>query len=69
MSGRALGERQEACLRSLREFGCWHRRGSWTWDTDSGTTRIMESLVRRGLVVKRHEGRGTVYYPTKEDAP
>ena len=49
---RPLGRVQEHVLRALSEFGSWHPRCGWLWDTDSGTARIMESLVRRGLVEK-----------------
>jgi hypothetical protein len=62
-----LGERQEAVLRSLREYGRWHQRCGWVWDSASGTERILETLIRRGLVRKRKCKVGfstlTVYYP------
>jgi DNA-binding PadR family transcriptional regulator len=50
---RPLGETQRDVLASLkRSGGYWHAGCGWYWDTHSGTTRIMESLLRRGLVEK-----------------
>lgn len=48
-----LGSTQQAVLHSLRDHGGYWQSGcGWLWDTDSGTMRIMESLVKRGLVIK-----------------
>ncbi len=61
-----LGEVQRLVLRSLHEHGFWSTTGcGWLWDTNSGTTRIMESLVRRGLATKTVEGRKTIYKPVE----
>lgn len=54
-----LGSTQKSILQALREHGSWHNRGfgcGWVWDSRSGTQKVLESLVRRGLVVKDHEG-------------
>ena len=48
-----LGKNQRAMLDCLkRHNGYWHSGCGWYWDTDSGTRRILDSLVRRGLVVR-----------------
>lgn len=47
-----LGVNQQGVLRSLREHGPYRPGCGWLWDTPSGTVRILESLVRRGLVEK-----------------
>jgi len=50
---RPLGENQQIILRSLLDnSGYWHVGCGWYWDTYSGTTRLMESLLKRGLVTK-----------------
>jgi hypothetical protein len=50
---RSLGETQQDVLDSLREHGgYWHPGCGWLWDTHSGTVKIMESLLKRGLVTK-----------------
>ncbi len=63
---RKLGSVQESVLNSLREYGSWHRGGFWYWDTNSGTERIMESLVKRGVATKRQDKHRTIYEPVKE---
>jgi hypothetical protein len=51
---RKLGEVQQGVLRSLREFGYWiPEHSGWVWDNTSGTQRVLESLVKRGLVTKQ----------------
>jgi len=46
-----LGSTQKSVLRSLTQHsGFWHRGCGWLWDTYSGTERVLDSLVRRGLV-------------------
>ncbi len=47
-----LGNNQKSCLRSLEEHKGWTRGCGWYWDTWSGTVRLMESLVTRGLAEK-----------------
>ena len=48
-----LGINQQGVLDSLRQHrGFWQAGCGWLWDTDSNTTRIMESLVKRGLVTR-----------------
>lgn len=46
-----LGETQKSVLSSL-DRGPWHEWCGWIWDTPSGTRRILNSLVKRGLVVR-----------------
>jgi hypothetical protein len=52
---RPLGKNQLGCLRALGRHGYWASGwgSGWTWHSDSETRRILDSLVRRGLV--RHE--------------
>lgn len=50
-----LGEVQRSVLQSLAKphhRGCWYSGCGWIWTTTSGTTKIMESLLKRGLVTK-----------------
>ncbi len=49
---RPLGSNQISVLRSLRDYSPYP--GGWFWDNHSGTVRILESLVKRGLVDKKH---------------
>jgi hypothetical protein len=49
---RPLGETQQAVLKSLSREGFWFDGCGWLWDNRSGTTKIMESLLKRGLVTK-----------------
>ena len=59
---RPLGETQIDMLWSLQSHGSWHDCGcGWLWDTPSGTVRILDSLVRRGLV--RRQERKIKSYP------
>ena len=48
----ALGRIQKQVLDRLKEYGSWKSGVAWNWDTDSNTARILESLVRRGLVTR-----------------
>ncbi len=51
--GRPLGKNQEHLLKTLRERnGVWHPHCGWISTNQSGTVRLLESLVKRGLVVK-----------------
>lgn len=48
-----LGQNQAAVLRALRQHGIWYGGGfgcGWNWTNESGTRKILDSLVRRGLV-------------------
>lgn len=49
-----MGETQRDVLRSLAKphRGFWYSGCGWLWNTKSGTTKIMESLLKRGLVTK-----------------
>lgn len=49
---RGLGERQKGVLAALKTHKQWYVGCGWLWDTHSGTTLIMDSLVARGLVTK-----------------
>lgn len=58
-----LGKNQRGLLLNLRDRGSWHTSDngcSWLWDTPSNTKKILDTLVKRGLV---HEEHG-VYTPT-----
>lgn len=54
---RPLGATQRSVLESLVRNGHWHSffTCGWVWDNASNTTRIMESLVRRGLAQKERK--------------
>lgn len=53
-SNRPLGENQLDILWSLQDYGPWHDCGcGWMWDTKAGTIRLLDSLVRRGLIRAR----------------
>ena len=45
-----LGQTQKDLLNCLGERGSWHPGCGWIWSNPSTTTRILNSLVRRGLV-------------------
>lgn len=48
---RKLGKTQAEVLRSLRNHhGFYHQCCGWVWDNHSGTIKILDSLVKRGLV-------------------
>ncbi len=42
-------------MKALAEHGRWHSMCGWTWTNDSETLKVLESLVRRGVVVKTLE--------------
>ena len=57
-----LGKNQVSLLNCLHRHGRYGPWCGWLWDTDSGTKRILESLVKRGLVrKKRHEQHGSEF--------
>jgi DNA-binding PadR family transcriptional regulator len=47
---RPLGENQRAVLAALRRHGSYHNGGGWTWSGHLSTVRILDTLVKRGLV-------------------
>lgn len=49
---RKLGSIQVSLLNSLVEHGGWHQTCGWVWDTQSGTERRLDILVKRKLVRK-----------------
>lgn len=53
---RKIGDVQRHVLRSLVDHKDWHENSGWLWDTTGNTTRIMESLLKRGLVTKTMDG-------------
>lgn len=60
---RELGDRQRSCLRALASHGHYPGTG-WLYDNHSGTIKILESLVRRGLVDKEDRpARGRLFNP------
>ena len=72
---RPLGEVQTHVLQCLKEHGSWSVMAGWVWNTQSNTKRILDSLVKRGLVTKKTEWSGhdmsrgtTVYLPTTQKA-
>lgn len=44
-----LGKNQRDMLASMQRHVCWFEGCGWLWDTPSGTRRILDGLVRRGL--------------------
>jgi hypothetical protein len=42
-------------LELLDEHELWHPRAGWIWNTDGGTIRLLETLVKRGLVIRQVE--------------
>ncbi len=58
------GEVQQSVLKSL-DRGPWHEHCGWLWDTPSGTRRILNSLVKRGLVVHETLPSGTEQWRKK----
>lgn len=52
-SQRKLGNAQLHCLTFLGKGSTWRYGGinGWLWDTSSGTQRILDKLVERGLAV------------------
>ena len=54
---RELGHVQKDVLEMLRRNGVWSDSWlcRWMWDTPSGTKKIMDSLVKRGLVEEKLE--------------
>jgi DNA-binding MarR family transcriptional regulator len=60
-----LTPNQARVLRNLRDSKSqeWNsHRHQWLFDTPSGTIRILDALVKKGLVVKE----GNSYRPTEE---
>lgn len=55
-----LGKTQYEVLQTLVRKGVWFPGCGWTWDTVSGTTRIMDSLLMKDAAFKM-SGK---YYPT-----
>lgn len=47
-----LGSDQWSILRSMCEQGGWSKGSGWVWSNPSGTTKLSESLVKRGLLFR-----------------
>jgi hypothetical protein len=47
-----LGSTQIKVLKSLVKRGSWYAGCGWMWDTRSGTERLMEALVKKGVATK-----------------
>ena len=47
-----IGKTQAAMLSALDRHGHWSRTAGWSWKNNSTTERLLESLVKRGLVEK-----------------
>ncbi|MGL5386667.1 MAG: hypothetical protein ACRDCA_12565 [Serratia sp. (in: enterobacteria)] len=52
MSALKLGKNQQSCLEWLYSRKGWFPGCGWIWNGRSGTIRIMESLVKKGVAVK-----------------
>lgn len=44
-----LGNSQRYVLKALKKHRGWYPMCGWIWNTRSGTIRILDSLVKRGL--------------------
>ena len=55
---RKLGKNQEGVLKALHDHGNYHptRLCGWRWSTEADTKRILDTLVKRGLVTINDEG-------------
>ena len=64
---RKLGEIQVNVLNALSEHGDWHptKICGWTWDNDSHTKKVLDSLVNRELVEINEEGFYTLVWKGK----
>lgn len=51
---RKLGDNQRSVLVALADHGRWYAGCGWIWDGNSGTVRILDTLIRRRLVVRRN---------------
>lgn len=47
-----LGNIQREVYQALMEHGRWHSGCGWIWDNYSTTTRLLESLVKRGVAYR-----------------
>ena len=50
-----MGKTQTEVLRCLHKHGWWSNGCGWIWGNASATTRILESLVKRGLATRTEE--------------
>jgi hypothetical protein len=76
MSAQPLGKKQKSILESLKGHKLYYPGCGWYWDTPSGTVKLLESLVKRGLARKVREKRSVyssraldidVYYPVEDE--
>ena len=56
-----IGTTQQSCLESLYQRKGWYPMCGWIWNNRSVTIRIMETLVKRGLVDKSGTAETPVY--------
>lgn len=52
---RKLGSLQVEMLRCLRQHGYFYAGCGWIWQNYSITTRVLDSLVKRGLVIRTEQ--------------
>lgn len=52
---RKLGHVQRHVLSALNGWGYYYPGCGWRWGNTSTTVRVLESLVRRGLVIRTEE--------------
>jgi len=50
---RPLGKTQQAVLEALKRAGGWSELSGWHWGGAGATERVLDTLVRRGLVERR----------------
>lgn len=48
---KTLGVNQLAVFNAVKKHGCWFGGCGWIWSTRSQTIRILDSLVKRKLLI------------------
>lgn len=62
-----LGDRQKEVLLMMHDWnGVWFSGCGWYWGTASETEEVMHTLERRGLVVSKLDGAGSIYTLTAD---
>lgn len=49
-TNRRLGDNQRSVLQALKRHSTYFHGCGWVWNSRSGTEKILDSLVKRGLV-------------------
>lgn len=67
MTARGLGRSQRAVLKLLERHGSWHAESPWCYGPIWDMTRVLDTLVERGLVTAVTSPTRTTYYPVVVD--